>query len=93
MTPAGPVGPRFGQAGNRAAGGAAGEDGDDDEDYDDEDGGDLLTRASSLMRKSMSTPALDWLASPPLGGAKASLLSTYEELEDDSDDEDGDGSI
>eukprot|EP00095_Tigriopus_kingsejongensis_P004809 maker-scaffold182_size278544-snap-gene-1.27 protein:Tk04809 transcript:maker-scaffold182_size278544-snap-gene-1.27-mRNA-1 annotation:"inorganic phosphate cotransporter" len=47
----------------------------------------------SSMRKSMSTPALFSILSPPLGGATRPSLSTYKELEQagsSSDDDDAD---
>ena len=43
---------------------------------------------SRFMKKSMSSPALNWLVSPALSGR---LMATYEELADpDSEEEDSD---
>ncbi len=89
MTPCGPV-RFFEEAVVGATGGAqAEEDGE-------EDGGDARMAAAGVgarlmqLKKSLSTPSLSSLYSPPLGqlAAKKPMLSTYREDDDDSEDED-----
>ncbi len=80
MTPCGPV--RFFEGAN--TGGAGNQD--EDNDYDEEDEGMAGVARHKLMqlKKSLSTPSLSSLYSPPLGqlAAKKPLLSTYREDDD-----------